>query len=53
MGGDATLPTSGPIRALAAMRLPGLERAVVDVAKVRDSLLFHEHPVGRFKGGVL
>jgi hypothetical protein len=31
------------------MRVPGSERAVVDVAKVRDYLLSHEHPVGRFK----
>jgi hypothetical protein len=29
------------------MTLPGSEHAVVDVAKVRDYLLSHEHPVGR------
>jgi hypothetical protein len=31
------------------MVLPGAERAVVDAAKVRDYLLSHEHPIGRFK----
>jgi hypothetical protein len=31
------------------MVLPGAEHAVVDAAKVRDYLLSHEHPVGRFK----
>lgn len=31
------------------MRLPGLERAVVDAAKIRDYLLSDSHPVGRFK----
>ncbi len=31
------------------MTLPGSEHAVVDAAKVRDYLLSHEHPVGRFK----
>ena len=31
------------------MKLPGSERALVDAVKVRDYLLSHEHPVGRFK----
>ena len=31
------------------MRLPNAERAVVEVAKVRDYLLSPSHPVGRFK----
>lgn len=31
------------------MILPGAEHAVVDAAKVRDYLLSHEHPIGRFK----
>lgn len=31
------------------MKLPGADRAIVDVAKVRDYLLSPEHPVGRFK----
>jgi hypothetical protein len=31
------------------MMLPGSEHAVVDAAKVRDYLLSHEHPIGRFK----
>ena len=31
------------------MVLPQAEHAVVDAAKVRDYLLSHEHPVGRFK----
>ena len=31
------------------MRIPGAERAVLDVAKVRDYLLSLEHPVGRAK----
>ena len=31
------------------MLLPGAEHAVVDAAKVRDYLLSHEHPIGRFK----
>jgi hypothetical protein len=31
------------------MTLPGGERAVVDEAKLREYLLSHEHPVGRFK----
>jgi hypothetical protein len=31
------------------MRLPGVARAVVDEAKVRDYLLSDSHPVGRFK----
>lgn len=31
------------------MRLPGVERAVIDPAKVRDYLLSPAHPVGRFK----
>src|SRR5947209_7422407 len=31
------------------MVLPGAEHAVVDAAKVRDYLLSHEHPIGRFK----
>jgi hypothetical protein len=29
--------------------LPAAEHAIVDAAKVRDYLLSHEHPVGRFK----
>lgn len=31
------------------MRPPGVERAVVETAKVRDYLLSDSHPVGRFK----
>jgi hypothetical protein len=31
------------------MVLPGSEHAVIDAAKLRDYLLSHEHPVGRFK----
>jgi hypothetical protein len=31
------------------MVLPGAEHAVVDAAKVRDYLLSHELPIGRFK----
>jgi len=31
------------------MVLPGTEHAVVDAAKIRDYLLSHEHPIGRFK----
>jgi hypothetical protein len=31
------------------MMLPGAERAVIDASKVRDYLLSHEHPIGRFK----
>jgi hypothetical protein len=31
------------------MVLSGAEHAVVDPAKVRDYLLSHEHPIGRFK----
>ena len=31
------------------MKVPGAEHAIVDAAKVRDYLLSHEHPVGRFK----
>jgi hypothetical protein len=31
------------------MVLRGAEQAVVDAAKVRDYLLSHEHPIGRFK----
>lgn len=31
------------------MVLPEAEHAVVDAAKVRDYLLSHEHPIGRFK----
>lgn len=31
------------------MRLPSVERAVVDMAKMRDYLLSNSHPVGRFK----
>jgi hypothetical protein len=34
------------------MLLPNPDRAVVDVAKVRDYLLSTEHPVGRFKAAV-
>jgi hypothetical protein len=33
----------------ALMMLPESENAIVDAAKVRDYLLSHEHPVGRFK----
>lgn len=31
------------------MQLPGVDRAVVDAAKIRDYLLSDAHPVGRFK----
>jgi hypothetical protein len=31
------------------VKVPGAEHAIVDAAKVRDYLLSHEHPVGRFK----
>lgn len=31
------------------MKLPGVENAAVDAAKVRDYLLSGSHPVGRFK----
>ena len=31
------------------MKLPGLDRAVVDAAKIRDYLLSDSHPVGSFK----
>ena len=31
------------------MRLPKSGRAIIEPAKVRDYLLSHEHPVGRFK----
>lgn len=31
------------------MRLPGVDRAVVEAAKIRDYLLSDSHPVGRFK----
>ena len=31
------------------MKLPGVDRAVVDTAKIRDYLLSESHPVGRFK----
>lgn len=31
------------------MTIPGAEHAQVEDAKVRDYLLSHEHPVGRFK----
>jgi len=34
------------------MRLPNPDRAIVDVAKVRDYLLSFEHPVGRFKAAL-
>jgi hypothetical protein len=34
------------------MVLPNPDRAVVDPTKVRDYLLSHEHPVGRFKAVV-
>ena len=34
------------------MVLPNPDRAVVDPSKVRDYLLSHEHPVGRFKAVV-
>jgi hypothetical protein len=33
------------------VRLPGVERAIVDPAKIRDYLLSDSHPVGRFKAG--
>jgi len=29
--------------------MPGADRAVIDAEKVRDYLLSHEHPIGRFK----
>lgn len=31
------------------MKLPGADRAVVNVEKIRDYLLSDAHPVGRFK----
>jgi len=31
------------------LKLPGVERAIVDAAKIRDYLLSESHPVGRFK----
>ena len=31
------------------MMLPRAEHAIVDATKLRDYLLSHEHPVGRFK----
>ena len=31
------------------MKLPNVDRAVVDPSKIRDYLLSKEHPVGRFK----
>lgn len=31
------------------MRVPNIERAVVEPAKIRDYLLSGRHPVGRFK----
>ena len=31
------------------MKLPGIDRAVVDAAKIHDYLLCESHPVGRFK----
>jgi len=31
------------------VKLPGVEHAVVDAAKIRDYLLSDSHPVGRFK----
>lgn len=31
------------------MKLPGVQQAIVDEAKVRDYLLSLEHPIGRFK----
>ncbi len=31
------------------MNLPGVDRAVIDEAKIRDYLLSDAHPVGRFK----
>jgi hypothetical protein len=31
------------------LKLPGVERAAVDGAKIRDHLLSDSHPVGRFK----
>ena len=34
------------------MKLPGIERAVVEQAKIRDYLLSEAHPVGRFKAPV-
>lgn len=34
------------------MFLPNPDRAIVDPAKVRDYLLSHEHPIGRFKAVV-
>lgn len=34
------------------MNLPNADRAVIDVAKIRDCLLSEIHPVGRFKSAV-
>ena len=34
------------------MKLPGVDRAVVDAAKIRDYLLSGSHPVGRFKASL-
>ena len=34
------------------MKLPGGERAVVDIAKLRDYCLNHQHPRGRHKSRV-
>ena len=34
------------------MKLPNVERAVVESAKIRDYLLSESHPVGRFKSPV-
>ena len=31
------------------MKLPNIDRAVLDPSKIRDYLLSKEHPVGRFK----
>lgn len=31
------------------MKLPGVDRAVIDEAKIRDGLLSVVHPIGRFK----
>ena len=31
------------------MKLPDLEKAIIDTGKLRDYLLSSEHPIGRFK----
>jgi hypothetical protein len=34
------------------MKLPGMERAFIDPAKIKDYLLSAEHPIGRFKADI-